>query len=126
LPCSAEWRINFWVEKTYWFWSEDNIKKNYKLQKEILSSILPILKTGWNLVYSTCTIAPEENEGIVHFLLSNFKNLEIQEIFLDYKNIRNWIASFWNTVYNKNVIKSLRCLPSEETEGFFIAKFKKI
>lgn len=125
LPCSAEWRINLKNEKSFWFWSEENIKKNYKLQKEILSSVVPLLKSSWILVYSTCTLAPEENEWIVHFLLSNFKELEIEEINLDYKYIRNWIKNFSDTIYNKNVSKSIRCLPSEETEGFFIAKFRK-
>lgn len=125
LPCSAEWRINLWNEKSFWFWSEENIKKNYKLQKEILISVIPLLKNGWVLVYSTCTLAPEENEWIVHFVLSNFKDLEIENIELDYKNIRRWITKFWDVVYNKNVSKSIRCLPSEETEGFFIAKFRK-
>lgn len=125
LPCSAEWRINLKNEKSFWFWSEENIKKNYKLQKEILSSVVTLLKSSWILVYSTCTLAPEENEWIVHFLLSNFKELEIEEINLDYKYIRNWIKNFSDTIYNKNVSKSIRCLPSEETEGFFIAKFRR-
>lgn len=126
LPCSAEGRINLNNEKTYSFWNEANIKRNYIVQKEILKDIVMLLKVGWILVYSTCTIAPEENEAIVHFLLSNFKCLEIVPINLDYKNIRKWISKFWDTVYNKKVDNSLRCLPSEDTEWFFVAKFKKI
>lgn len=126
LPCSAEWRINLNNEKTYSFWNEANIKRNYIIQKEILKNIVNLLKVGWILVYSTCTIAPEENEAIVHFLLSNFKCLEIVPINLDYKNIRKWISKFWETVYNKKVDNSLRCLPSEDTEWFFVVKFRKI
>lgn len=126
LPCSAEWRINLNNEKTYSFWSEANIKRNYKVQKEILKNIVKLLKVDWILVYSTCTIAPEENEWIVHFILSNFKELTIEPITLDYKYARVWITNFWDTIYNKKVDNSLRCLPSEETEGFFVAKFRKI
>lgn len=126
LPCSAEWRINLNNEKSYSFWNEANIKRNYIVQKEILKNIVNLLKVGWILVYSTCTIAPEENEAIVHFLLSNFKCLEIEPITLDYKYIRKWVTKFWDKVYNKKVENSLRCLPSEDTEWFFVAKFRKI
>lgn len=126
LPCSAEWRINLNNEKSYSFWNEANIKRNYTIQKEIPKNIIKLLKVDWILVYSTCTIAPEENEAIVHFLLSNFKELEIELINLDYKYARIWITKFWDTIYNKKVDNSLRCLPSEETEWFFVAKFRKI
>lgn len=126
LPCSAEWRININDEKTFWFWSEKIIKENYDLQKNILKNSIKLLKKWWILVYSTCTISPEENEWIVHFLLSNFKELEIQDININSNYIKNWIKSFnWN-IYNKNIIKSKRFLPNIESEWFFVAKFKKI
>ena len=126
LPCSAEWRINLNKEKSYWFWSEKNIEKNKNLQLEILKDTIPLLKSWWTLVYSTCTIAPEENEEVVNFIINNFEELEIQKILLEYKNIRKWITHFMDKTYNKKVDNSIRCLPNEETEWFFIAKFKKL
>lgn len=126
LPCSAEWRINLNNEKSYWFWSEKNIEKNKALQIEILKNSVKLLKKGWILVYSTCTLAPEENEEIVDYLLNNFKELEIEPINLDYKYTMKWITEFNWKKYNKKVDNSLRCLPSEETEWFFVAKFRKI
>jgi 16S rRNA C967 or C1407 C5-methylase (RsmB/RsmF family) len=36
-------------------------------------------------MYSTCTLAPEENEAVVHMILSLYPELEIQDINLDYK-----------------------------------------
>ena len=85
-----------------------------------------MLKVWWTLMYSTCTLAPEENEAVVHMILSLYPSLEIQEIDIDNKNIKKWILWFWKHVYRKDVAKSIRILPSEETEWFFIAKFKKI
>lgn len=126
LPCSAEWKINLHKEKSYWFWNLWVVKRNFKLQKQILNSIIPMLKVGWTLMYSTCTLAPEENEAVVHMLLSLYPELEIQDINIDYKYIKDWIKWFWKHVYRKDVIKSKRILPSEETEWFFIAKFKKV
>ena len=125
-PCSAEGRINLNIEKTYAFWKPEIITRNYKLQKQILQKIIPLLKKGWTLVYSTCTLAPEENEAITHFILSNYPEFQIQEINLNYKNSRPWIKKFQKQVFRNDVVKSLRILPNEESEGFYLAKFKKI
>lgn len=124
-PCSAEWRINLNIEKTYAFWKTEIIKKNYKLQKQIFEKIIPLLKRGWTLIYSTCTLAPEENEAICHLILSNYPELEIQNISLNYKYIRNWIKKFEKQCFRNEVTKSIRIIPSEETEWFYIAKFIK-
>lgn len=126
LPCSAEWRINLNTEKTYSFWSEKNIKANYYLQREILKSCVPLLKEDWILVYSTCTIAPEENEAIVHFLLSNFPELRIEEIFLNSEFTRPGIKAFGKQVYRKTCEKTLRFIANPISEWFFIAKFRKV
>jgi 16S rRNA C967 or C1407 C5-methylase (RsmB/RsmF family) len=127
-PCSAEWRINLNNEKTYDFVWPSNNKKNYYLQRDILKNNVPLLKEWGQLIYSTCTISPLENEAIVHFLLCNFPELEIVDI--DVKILENiphkaWLTHFWEVAYKKEVAKSVRILPSISTEWFFIAKFIK-
>lgn len=126
LPCSAEWKFNTNNEKSYWYWSQEIVKKNYKLQKNILKEIIPALKSWWELIYSTCTISPEENEEIAHFILSNFPELEIQDINIKSEKIRPGLKNFNWKSYRKDVVKSIRVLPTETTEWFFIAKFKKL
>ena len=126
LPCSAEWKIFFWKEKSFWYWKEEIVRKNAKLQKEILKNIVPMLKKGWELIYSTCTISPEENEDICHFLLCNFPELEIVNLELNYENSRNWLCTFWKKIFKKEIANAVkRILPSLESEWFFIAKFRK-
>ncbi len=125
-PCTAEWRFNLNREKSFGFWNETIFKKAYRLDKSILEEVIPMLKVGGTLVYSTCTLAPEENEAITHFILSNYPDMEIQEISIDAPYIRPGIKWFGKQVYRSDVTKSIRCLPSEETEGFYIAKFQKI
>lgn len=132
LPCSAEWRVNLHNEKSYAFLEKDWINnKNYKIQKEILKETIDLLKDSGILIYSTCTLDPRENEGIVHFLVSNFKNLKtegIENVFEDNnikKYVKNWMKFFEKYIYSKEVEKSIRILPSQETEWFFITKFKK-
>lgn len=126
LPCSAEWKFLKNKEKSFGYWKEEIVSKNAKLQKSILKNIIPMLKSSWELVYSTCTISPEENEDIVHFLLCNFPELELQKLEFDYENSRNWVSNFWKKVFKKEIANSVkRILPSEESEWFFIAKFRK-
>ena len=126
LPCSAEWKIFFWKEKSFWYWKEEIVRKNAKLQKEILKNIVPMLKKGWELIYSTCTISPEENEDICHFLLCNFPELEIVNLELNYENSRNWLCTFWKKIFKKEIANAVkRILPSLESEWFFITKFRK-
>jgi 16S rRNA C967 or C1407 C5-methylase (RsmB/RsmF family) len=133
LPCSAEGRINLHNEKSYAFLEKPNIhEKNYQIQKDILKETVSLLKSWWTLMYSTCTCDPRENEWIVHFLLSNYKDLymeNIHDIFQNtslWKYIRPWLKSFWKYIYSNETPKSIRIIPNEETEWFFIAKFKKM
>ena len=127
-PCSAEWRFNLNIEKSYAFWNSSIPKKNYKLQKEILNNIIKTLKKGWELVYSTCTLSVKENEWIVHYIQSMFPEMEIvdiseNEIFKNMKT-KKWITTLWKSMF-KNADKTLRILPTSEYEGFFVAKFIK-
>jgi 16S rRNA C967 or C1407 C5-methylase (RsmB/RsmF family) len=45
-PCSAEGRINLDNEKTFGFWTLENIKNKQILQLELIESIIPLLKTA--------------------------------------------------------------------------------
>lgn len=125
VPCSAEGKFCETKEKSFWFWNENIVKKNAKLQKEIMKSVIPLLKNWWEIVYSTCTLSPLENEDIVHMLLCNFPELELIDININFEYLRDWILKYDNKCFKKEIIKSKRILPSEISEGFFIAKFKK-
>lgn len=132
-PCSGEGIINYAREKSYNGWDIRHIKKNYLLQRDILRNNLRLLKPGGILLYSTCTLAPEENEGILHFLLCNYPELQMIDVmsfwtwFRIIENIhyKPWITQFWDTVYKKEVSKGVRILPSSQNEGFFIGMMRK-
>lgn len=123
-PCSAEWRINLKNEKTYWFWSQDNILKKQKVQLEILENIIPLLKKWWTLLYSTCTLAPEENEEVIDYICEKYW-FEIKQISLNFEFRRPWINEFGSKKYNKEISNTLRILPSDISEGFYVAKLLK-
>jgi len=124
-PCSAEWRINLNEEKSFWFWNIENIAKKQTLQLELLSSVIPLLKKWWMLIYSTCTLAPEENEEVINKIVNKYDDLEIWDINLEIPDSKSWITEFGLNRYNKNVTKTLRILPSSYSEWFFVAKIIK-
>lgn len=125
LPCSAEGRFKANIEKSFWFWKEEVVENNSKLQKEILDNIVWLLGNNWTLIYSTCTISPEENEDVVEYLISKYPELSLENIEIKYDYMRNWIESYEWKKYNFDTKKVKRFLPSEITEWFFIAKFIK-
>jgi len=125
-PCSAEWRINLDNEKTYGFWSLDNIKEKQQLQTKLLDSIIPLLKTNWTIVYSTCTLTPEENEEVISNIVEKYPNLSIENIDFKISWVTPWIQEFRWKKYCPNIDKTIRIVPSNLNEWFFIAKLRKI
>lgn len=117
VPCSAEGRININEPRSYRFWSEKIVNSNAKLQKKILSAAVEALRPGGVIVYSTCTLAPEENEMVVEWFLKEFGNsFKLEKIHLEFQ-------------YKLPVLNSLNCfraMPSQISEGFFVAKFRNL
>jgi len=124
-PCSGEGTLRS-NPVTYEMWNPHTIKSLSKLQKNLLTSAIEILKPQGELVYSTCTHAPEENEEVVDFVIKEFQDIEIESINLPIK-CRNGITEWNGDRYNQEVKKSCRIYPQDnDTEGFFIAKMRKI
>lgn len=127
-PCSAEWRIDIRNEKSYGFWSLENIKSKAALQYELLTLAFASLKKWGTLVYSTCTLAPEENEWVISDFLEETPSASLEPIDIGLSNKSWWksgIAKFGKTEYSGELEKAVRILPSAETEGFFMAKIVK-
>lgn len=104
------------------YWSQDYVLYCQKRQKEILSDAVKMLKPGGELVYSTCTFAPEENEQIVSWLINNYAFKVIPQTFkavsVDYGH-PEWSDN------NSEIAGTLRFWPNSEVgEGQFVAKLK--
>ena len=52
--------------------TKDSLKEVSFLQREIITNVWKYVKKGGILMYSTCTINPEENEKQVQWILENF------------------------------------------------------
>ena len=122
-PCSGEGTIRS-TPRTLEMWNINTIRNLSKLQKSLIAAAIEVLKPNGELVYSTCTHAPEENEEIVNFALQNF-NVEIEKINLPLKFVQG-ITNWEDKEYLEDVKYSCRIYPQNaNTEGFFIAKMRK-
>lgn len=60
-------------------WSEEHVRRCAERQREILDQAASMLKPGGRLVYSTCTFAPEENEGTIKGFLEGHKDFSTED-----------------------------------------------
>jgi len=125
-PCSGTGTIRKSL-KTLRIWNPNMVKRLSITQKQLIDTAFNILKQDGTLVYSTCSLEPEENEAIIDFLLNKFENAKLEEIKLMSINKGNIILNFEKQKYNEEIKKCLRIWPQDnDTEGFFVAKIKKL
>ncbi len=124
-PCSAEGAIrkNYNVLR---MWNLRMIKGLSRLQKKLVETGFMRLKEGGRLVYSTCTLAPEENEEVVDFLLRKYENAEVEKVSLKGLRLRRGIEEWEGKKFSSEVRRCVRIYPQDnDTEGFFIASIVK-
>lgn len=125
VPCSMEGRIRVDDPKTYQDWSTKKIKQLSKLQKYLLRSAISATRVGGTIVYSTCTLAPEENEDVIEWVIKKMPHaLSIEKITLPNVHFQNGLPS-WKKKQFMNTKNTARIFPSQEMEGFFVAKIHK-
>ncbi|MFH1409558.1 MAG: NOL1/NOP2/sun family putative RNA methylase [Nanoarchaeota archaeon] len=123
-PCSGTGTIRKSF-KTLKIWNPTMIRRLAATQKKLVLSAFDCLKEGGTLVYSTCSLEPEEDEGVVDHILSERKDAKIQPITLDIKRSPP-VTSFEKYHYSDEVKHCLRIWPQDnDTEGFFVAKLIK-
>ena len=88
-----------------------------KLQRKILDTVYSYVKKGGTLIYSTCTIGAEENQFNVKWFLENypFRLESIDPYICEELQSKTTQAGY------------LQLIPGiHKTDGFFIARFKRI
>jgi 16S rRNA (cytosine1407-C5)-methyltransferase len=96
-------------------WSLSKVQTIAKLQKELILTAYRCLKPGGRLVYSTCTLSPEENQQVAKYLLTE----------------TDAVVASLSTLFKgaeQSITKEgyLHVLPHiYDSEGFFVAAFSK-
>jgi 16S rRNA C967 or C1407 C5-methylase (RsmB/RsmF family)/NOL1/NOP2/fmu family ribosome biogenesis protein len=94
-------------------WSEQNVALCNQRQQRILADVMPALKSGGTLIYSTCSYSREEDEEIAEWL---FREWPMEKCELN-------ISPQWNIISTEG---GYRFWPDKiKGEGFFITCFKK-
>ncbi len=78
-PCSGEGMFRK-EEAALTDWSPETVTMCARRQGEILNSAARMLTPGGRLVYSTCTFAPQEDEGAVSAFLKTHPDFEVEEV----------------------------------------------
>ncbi|MEK6886063.1 MAG: NOL1/NOP2/sun family putative RNA methylase [Nanoarchaeota archaeon] len=125
-PCSGEGTIRS-SPKTLLMWNEKMIKVFSRIQKSLASAAIELLKENGEMIYSTCTHAPEENEEIIQHLLDNY-NIKIEDVKKELPvKARDGLTSWNGKDFSPEIKKCARIYPQDNnTEGFFVCKIKKL
>lgn len=126
-PCSGEGRFHVSDPRSWEGWTLRKVKGTASKQKALLHAAIEATKPGGVIVYATCTMAPEENEGVLARALKRYGdvvNLEKLPVPLPtaLPALREWkgrdlpaeIAGF-----------ARRIPPGPEWDGFFLARLRK-
>ncbi len=125
-PCSGTGTIRKSL-KTIRIWNPKMITKIAQQQKELIENAFANLKPGGEMVYSTCSLEPEENEGVVDWLLKHHENAKVVNASVPGLKTSPPILEFEGITYHASLKKALRIWPQDnDTEGFFVAKIKKL
>lgn len=125
-PCSGEGTLRS-SYKTYLMWNIKTVRSLSNLQKQLFKRAFYSLKVGGEMIYSTCTHAPEENEEVVNAMLEEFGDkIEILPVELPIKT-REGITKWKEEEYDERVKLCRRVYPHDNnTEGFFVSKFRRV
>lgn len=122
-PCSSEARMLWGEPQSYRHWSARKVKESQRKQKALIRSAYQALKPGGVLLYSTCSFALEENEGVVQHLIG--KTDACVESIAGVP--RNVIPGRGDLLRNgaRELERTIRIVPDGVWEGFYLARLRK-
>jgi 16S rRNA (cytosine1407-C5)-methyltransferase len=124
-PCSGEGLIDITNPKMYATWSVAHIKRLQHLQKRAIMNAWQLLRPGGTLVYSTCTIAPEENEAVIDYLLRRQPETKLVALDFELPSRVDAVAAWNGKRFSPALFQCLRLAPHPQFEAFFVAKLRK-
>lgn len=117
-PCSGNFiGDDKWLKKR----TLEDIQARATLQKELIKAAARALAPGGTLVYSTCSLEPEENEMVIDFILK--KDGGLRCVPIDFPIGDKGLVKPFGETLSKDIANCKRIWPwKSQTEGFFVAK----
>jgi NOL1/NOP2/sun family putative RNA methylase len=116
-PCSGNFAADHaWFKRR----TLQDVERNAQLQRELLTAAATCLSDDGELVYSTCSLEPEENELNMDWAVKHL-NLQIEEIDC---HGQKGLTDVFGRRLDVSVERCRRIWPAE-TQGFFVCKLKR-
>lgn len=117
VPCSGNFAADVeWFNRR----TLQDVERNAELQREILAEAVNVLSEEGEIVYSTCSLEPEENELNIDWAVKNL-NLKVEKI--NCYGEKPPVKIFGKRLDSQ--IENCRRIWPGETQGFFLCKLKK-
>jgi 16S rRNA (cytosine1407-C5)-methyltransferase len=122
-PCSGLGIIQKKNEVGKW-WSLERVNNLCEIQNKLLVSAIKMLKVSGELVYSTCSLTPEENELIINRILEKYP-VDVEYVDMPIKHHKG-LTEYQGVQLDNRLNKAIRIFPWEvDSDGFFLIKLKK-
>jgi NOL1/NOP2/sun family putative RNA methylase len=120
-PCAG----NFASDKD-WFTKRtlEDVKRNNDIQRSLLQTAAKALKPGGILVYSTCSLEPEENEIMIDWALKHLPLRTVDTGLPKSLGVPGLVVPFGKNL-SKDIALTRRLWPDGTHEGFYVAKLVK-
>ena len=120
-PCSGEGNN---ARRSFESSEETERESLSNLQLDLLEKASRLVKAGGEIVYSTCTFAPEENESVIEEVLERTE-LELKKVETDAEHSRG-VKEFEDRRYSFDTEKTIRIYPHHlGSGGIFVARLRK-
>jgi len=117
-PCSGNYMLEKgWLQKN----TLKRIQERSDIQKQLISHLISLLDENGVLLYSTCSLEPEEDECVIQYSLDNF-NVKLEKInTIGDHGLQNAIGMS----FDRSMSHCRRFWPSKtRTIGFFVARLR--
>lgn len=126
-PCSSEARFDPRMPESFAYWGQRKLAESARKQKALLRSALDATKPGGRVLYSTCSLSPEENELVVAHTLRRLGDAVcLESIDLPITNQRAGLTEWRGKQLNEELAKTVRVLPNEELASFYLAFLRRV
>lgn len=121
-PCSGDGTFYVHNKASYAHWSVDFVNNIAKKQLALLNSAIKMTKPHGKILYSTCSISPEENELVIQKSLEENPQIEILDIRKNFRlpMLKNSLQEWQGQNFSLAINKASRIYPAEKYEGFFL------
>lgn len=125
-PCSGEGLFIASQPATYNHWSRRMCKRCAVSQRRLFDAAARALKPGGAMVYSTCTLNPDENELMVESFLRRWDHeFEVLPMKLQVQGWAPALEQVKGRIVMPEIRHTRRVFPSQLMEGFYVALLAK-